>query len=89
MGDGQGSGSGILALIAVGVCAVMYYVFHIAGFGWILKAIVALLILSVILCVAVVGWIIVDAVRKRNEQERQKEQERREAELRKFDQMQK
>ena len=48
MGDGQGGGSGFLALIAVAFCAVMYYAFHIVGFGWILKAIVALMILSVL-----------------------------------------
>ena len=63
MGDGQGGGSGILALLGIAVCAVMYYVFHIVGFGWILKAIVALLILEA--------------------------QKRREAELKKFDEMKK
>ncbi len=85
MGDGQGSGSGILALIAVGFCAVMYYVFHIVGFGWILKAVVALLILSVLFCVAVGVWVIWDAVKQRKEREEQEAQKRREAELRKFD----
>ena len=89
MGDGQGGGSGILALLGIAVCAVMYYVFHIVGFGWILKAIVALLILSVLFCLGVGIWVIVDAVRERKEREQNEAQERREAELKKFDEMKK
>ena len=89
MGDGQGSGSGLLALIAVAFCAVMYYAFHIVGFGWILKAIVALMILSVLFCIGVGIWVIWDAVRQRKEREQKEEQKRREAELEKFDEMKK
>lgn len=85
MGDGQGSGGGILAVIGIAFCAVMYYVFHIVGFGWILKAVVALLILSVLFCLAVGIWVIIDAVRERKEREQNEALKRREAELRKFD----